>query len=70
MRTTINISDIVLKETLAMYNSENKSQAIENALRDAIRHKKLQGLKALKGRIEFNMSGEDLESFRSLELDE
>jgi len=70
MRTTINISDSVLRETIALYNTENRSQAIETARREAIRHKKLQGLKSLKGKIEFSMTKEDVESLRSLELDE
>lgn len=70
MRTTINISDSVLRETMELYNAENKSQSIETALRDAIRQKKLQGLKSLKGKIEFNITKEDVESLRSLELDE
>jgi len=70
MRTTINISDSVLRETISLYNAENKSKAIETALRDAIRHKKMQGLKSLKGKIEFTITKEDVETLRSLELDE
>lgn len=70
MRTTVNISESILKETIVLYNAESKSKAIENALQDAIRYKKLQGLKALKGKIEFNITKEDVDSLRSLELDE
>lgn len=45
MRTTLNISDSLLKETEALYNTKNRSKAVEEALSDAIRLKKLQNLK-------------------------
>jgi Arc/MetJ family transcription regulator len=61
MRTTVNISESILRETINLYNAESKSKAIENALQDAIRYKQLQGFKALKGKIEFNITKEDVD---------
>ena len=68
MRTTINISDSVVKETQALYNTSNKSKAIESALKDAIRLKKLQGFVNLKGKITFDEDSVD--KLRRAELDE
>ncbi len=42
MRTTLNISSEVIREAEALYGMKNRSQAIENALKDAIRIKKLE----------------------------
>jgi Arc/MetJ family transcription regulator len=68
MRTTINISDNVIKETQALYNTNNKSNAVENALKDAIRFKKLQMLMELKGKITFDEKS--VEDLRRAEIDE
>jgi Arc/MetJ family transcription regulator len=68
MRTTLNISDDVIAETQAIYDSKNRSNAVEQALKDAIRFKKLQKLFALKGKITFDE--EYLEEQRRAEIDE
>ena len=68
MRTTLNISEDLLKEAEAIYKTSNRSKAVESALRDAIRYKKIQELKQLKGKISFDE--EYLKNIRSLELDE
>ena len=68
MRTTLNISEDLLKEAETIYKTSNRSKAVESALRDAIRYKKIQELKQLKGKISFDE--EYLKNIRSLELDE
>ena len=54
MRTTINIDDQLIKETETIYKAESRSKAIESALRDALRMKKMETLKSLIGKIEFD----------------
>lgn len=54
MRITLNISDSIIAETQTLYGSKNRSNAVEQALKDAIRYKKLQNLFALKGKIIFD----------------
>jgi len=54
MRTTINIDDQLIKETEAIYKAESRSKAIEYALRDALQMKKMEQLKALIGKVEFD----------------
>jgi len=54
MRTTINIDDQLIKETETVYKAESRSKSIENALRDALQMKKMEQLKALVGKVEFD----------------
>jgi len=54
MRTTINIDDQLIKETEAIYKADSRSKSIEYALRDAIRMKKMEKLKSLIGKVEFD----------------
>jgi Arc/MetJ family transcription regulator len=68
MRTTINVSDQVLKETEELYNTTNRSKAVENALKDAVRFKKLQMLIDLKGKLSFDVKS--IASIRRSEIDE
>jgi len=68
LRTTINISDEVLKETEELYNPGNRSNAVENALKDAIRLKKIQLLMDLKTKLDFDEKA--AENLRRAEIDE
>ncbi len=67
MRTTLNIPKEVIEEAEAIYETSNKSQAVENAVRDAIRYKKLEMLKSLRGKISFDE--EAMKNFRSAKRD-
>ena len=66
LRITVNISDDVIKEAEALYNTENRSNAIECALKDAIRYKKLQMFVQLKNKIQFDEKA--IENIRRSEI--
>ena len=51
VRTTLNLSEQIVKEVEALYGSDNRSRAVEKALEDAIKLKKLHSFMALKGKI-------------------
>ncbi len=51
MRTTLNLSEQIVREVEALYGSGNRSKAVEKALEDAIKQKKLQAFVALKGKV-------------------
>jgi len=68
MRTTINISEYILREAEAVYKSKSRSEMIETALKDAVRYKKLQQFMKLKGNIEFDEKA--IENLRSAEIEE
>jgi metal-responsive CopG/Arc/MetJ family transcriptional regulator len=54
MRTTLNLSEQIIREVEALYGTENRSRAVEKALEDAIKQKKLQAFMALKGQVEID----------------
>jgi len=54
VRTTINIDDQLIKEAEAIYKAESRSKAIEYAVRDAIQIKKMEQLRSLIGKVEFD----------------
>ncbi len=66
MRTTLNLPESIIKEAEALYDTQNRSKAVEYALKDAIRFKKLQALKGLKGKISFDE--EAIDKIRGSEL--
>lgn len=68
MRTTLNLSELIVKEVEALYGSENRSRAVEKALEDAIRQKKLQAFMALKGKVEIDVDA--IKEIRNAELSE
>ncbi len=68
MRTTLNLSEQIIKDVEALYGSENRSRAVEKALEDAIKQKKLQAFMALKGKIEIDE--EAVKRIREVETDE
>lgn len=66
MRTTLNLSEAVVREVEALYGSGNRSKAVEKALEEAIRHKKLKAFMNLKGKI--SIDAEAVKKIREEEL--
>lgn len=54
MRTTINIPDDIIREIEAFYKADSRSKSIEQALKEALQQKKLERLKELIGKLEFD----------------
>ncbi len=67
MRTTLDLSDELIKELMRITRSKTKTDAIEQAIKDFIRRKKIEDLKSLSGKIEITSNWRSL---RELELDE
>ena len=68
MRTTINIPDEVIREAEVLYNTKNRSRAIENAIKDAVKLHRLKIFKELKSRISFDEA--KIDSLRKMEMEE
>jgi len=68
MRTTINIPDMVIREAETLYDTKNRSRAIENAIKDAVKFHKLKELMLLKSRISFDE--DKIRALRENELNE
>lgn len=54
MRTNKNISEEIIKEPKVLYNTTDRSRAVENTIKDAVRFKKLKEFMALKSKIKFD----------------
>jgi Arc/MetJ family transcription regulator len=55
MRTTIDLPEKLVKEAMDASHQRTKTAVIISALEDLVRKKKLQGLKAYKGKIKFDL---------------
>lgn len=54
MRTTLNLSDQAVHEAEALYQTTNRSKAVESAIADAVRFHRLKELMELKGKLAFD----------------
>lgn len=67
MRTTMSLDDVLIKELMEVTGARTRTEAIHLAISEFIRRKKLEGLKALSGKIQLADTWQDLEQ---LELKE
>jgi len=67
MRTTLNLADDVIEELMKITKERTKTKAINEALKDYIRQKRLERLKSLSGKITIEDNWRQL---REMELDE
>ncbi|HID95963.1 MAG TPA: type II toxin-antitoxin system VapB family antitoxin [Candidatus Latescibacteria bacterium] len=66
MRTTLDIDEKILAETMQRTGASSKKRAVEIALREYIRMKRRQELMARIGHyIDFNLTLEELEGLRN-----
>jgi len=66
MRTTIDIENDLIHEVMKKAGVKTKKDAIVTALRDYLRHKKIEELKGLIGNYEdFGLTLDDLKTMRN-----
>jgi Arc/MetJ family transcription regulator len=61
MRTNIEINDELIKETLKITGLKTKREVVDRALRELLRLKKQEGLRKLRGKVQWEG---DLEAMR------
>jgi Arc/MetJ family transcription regulator len=61
MRTNIEIDDNLIKETLKITGLKTKREVVDQALRELLRLKKQEGLRKLRGKVQWEG---DLEAMR------
>jgi hypothetical protein len=61
MRTTMSLDDALIKELMEVTGARTRTDAIHLAVSEFIRRKKLEGLKALSGKIQLADTWQDLE---------
>jgi len=64
MKTTLNIPDSRLDSLLEATNAKTRTEAVNMAIEEFIRHKKLKALMALAGTVDDFLSHEELELAR------
>jgi hypothetical protein len=60
MRTTVTIEYEILNELLKKTKARSKASAVKEAVRDYLRREKIKEIKAAKGRLEFDLTAEDI----------
>lgn len=64
MRTTINIEESVARDVVRLAGSKTKTAAINHALTDWVRLKRIQEIRSLRGRLDI---ADDLVRLRAME---
>ena len=67
MRTTITIDDAIFTDLMRFSHAKTRTEAINRELAEWVRRKRIEKLKALRGKLD--IAG-DLEDLRRLEIDE
>jgi len=67
MRTTLNLETGLLEELMALSDVKSKSNAVNEAIAEYVRRRKLQRLKSLSGQVELDQNWTAL---RQMELNE
>jgi len=60
MRTTVTIEHDILEELLKETKAKSKASAVKEAINDYIRRAKLKKIKSLKGKLEFDMTADEI----------
>ncbi len=54
MRTTINIPDQIIDQLMSFSNSLTKTDAVNKAILDWVKYKKIQKIKSLRGKLDID----------------
>jgi len=60
MRTTVTLEYEVLAELVKKTKARSKASAVKEVVRDYLRREKIKEIRASKGKLEFDLSAEDI----------
>ena len=63
MRATVTLDKSVLDELVAETQTKNKSAAVKKAIAEYLRRKKIERIKAMKGKMEFDLTADQLRHY-------
>lgn len=63
MRATVTIEKDVLDELLKETRAKSKTTAVRKAIHEYLRRKKIEKIKSMKGKLEFDMTAEELRHY-------
>ena len=61
MRTTLNLDEALVRELMVVTGAKTKTEAVHQALAEFVRRRKLKRLKALSGKIHFDLGWREME---------
>ena len=63
MRATVTIEKDVLDELQRETRSKSKATAVKLAIREYLRRKKIEKIKSMKGKLEFDMTADEIRHY-------
>jgi stalled ribosome alternative rescue factor ArfA len=60
MRATVTIAKDVLDELVKETKSKNKATAVKKVIHEYLRRKKIEKIKSMKGKLEFDLTADEL----------
>ena len=63
MRATVTIDKDVLDELQRETRSKSKATAVKLAIRDYLRRKKIEKIKSMKGKLEFDLTADEIRHY-------
>ena len=60
MRTTVTIEYDILEELLKETKARSKASAVKEAIREYLRRGKIEKIKSMKGKLEFDLSADEI----------
>jgi hypothetical protein len=63
MRSTVTIEKDVLDELLAETQAKNKTTAVKEAIGEYLKRRRMEKIKSMKGKLEFDLTAEELRHY-------
>lgn len=63
MRATVTIEKDILDELMTETDAKSKASAVKKAIAEYLRHRKIEKIKAMKGKLKFDKTAEELRHF-------
>jgi flagellar basal body-associated protein FliL len=63
MRATVTIEKDILDELLKETRAKSKTTAVKKAIHEYLRRKKIEKIKSMKGKLEFDLTAEELRHY-------
>lgn len=63
MRATVTIEKEILDELLRETKARNKASAVKRAISEYLRRRKIERIKSMKGKLEFDLSADSLRHY-------
>ena len=60
MRSTVTLEKDILEELLKETKAKSKASAVREAIREYIKREKIERIKSVKGKLEFDLSAEEM----------